>query len=348
VYVPLEAMVEPLPALIRAMTVAAVLAEGGRRSGEIVSCLADDVLSAAEGLKRVVSRLSATEQAAAMVAWGCAASLAAGVDGMPDEIWDITMKTFEDASRRLPRTARYDWADVFIGLALLDCARAERGAAPPSPSRSDGVAATVWDSAVDSLQLALEGVRREDRPWDWALLNERLGLMAYRQGLVSGDEVHFKAALASYQSAIQVYTRTEFPQKWADVVSALAQALQVYGNQLGSVPALERAVELSRATLEVRSEDTAPMLWAASQNTLGSALFLLAKLRDRVDLFQESATAFRGALGVYQINGQSRPAAVIEKNLARAEEAFRSRSRRDEKRAQPDWADNDVSAESEP
>lgn len=333
VFVPMEAMVEPLPALIRAMTVAAALAEGNRRDADILACLTDDVLAAAEGLKRAVSGLAAAEQAAAMVAWACAAAFAAGGPDAPDEMWSLAAKTFDEAARRLPRAARHDWADVFIGRALLDCAHAERGGAAPVPP------ATPWDGPADGLRLALEGVRREERPWDWALLNERLGLITYRQALVSGDEAHFKAALAHYQAAIQVYTRTEFPQKWADIVSALAQALQVYGNLLASVPALERAVELSRAALEVRTEETAPLLWAATQNTLGSALFLLAKRRDDAEKFQAAADAFRAALGAYQVNGQARPAAIVEKNLARAEQACRGRARRDEKRAQPDWAD---------
>ncbi|MGE4527994.1 MAG: Crp/Fnr family transcriptional regulator [Rhodospirillaceae bacterium] len=333
VFVPMEAMVEPLPALIRAMTVAAALAEGGRRDAEILACLADDVLAAAEGLKRAVAGLAAAEQASAMVAWGCAAALAAGGPEVPEDLWALAAKTFDEAARRLPRTARHDWADVFIGRALLDCAHAERGGEAPEPP------ATPWDGPADGLRLALEGVRREERPWDWALLNERLGLVTYRQALASGDEAHFKAALAHYQAAIQVYTRTEFPQKWADIVSALAQALQVYGNQLASVPALERAVELSRAALEVRTEESAPLLWAATQNTLGSALFLLAKRRDDAEAFQAAADAFRAALGAYQVNGQARPAAIVEKNLARAEQACRGRARRDEKRAQPEWAD---------
>ncbi len=336
VHVPLEAMIEPLPALLRAMTIAAVLAEGQRRSGDLFAALAEDVTSAADGLKRATIGFAAAEQAAAMVAWAAAAALVAGAEETPDTLWDDAARAFEDAARRLPRTARHDWADVFIGRALLECARAERGLAP----EADAIGATPWDTAAETLRLALEGVRREERPFEWALLHERLGLIGYRQGLASGDESHFKAAFGDYQSAIQIYTRADWPQKWAEVVSGLAQALQVFGDQLGSVPALERAVELCRATLDVRAEEVVPLLWAASQNNLGSALFLLAKRRDSAALFEDAAAAFKGALSVYQIHGQGRLAAVTEKNLARAENATRSRARRDGRLAQPEWADD--------
>lgn len=339
VHVPLEAMPEPLAALIRAMTVAAPLAEGVRRGGNLLAPLAEDVAAAAEGLKRAVSGFAAAEQGAAWVAWAAAAALVAGGEGVPETLWDDAAKAFEDAARRLPRAARADWGDVFIGRALLECARAEKGAADPRP---DG---TPWDAAAETLRLALEGVRREERPFDWALLNERLGLIAYRQALLTGDDATFKAALAYYQAAIQVYTRADMPQRWAEVVSALAQALQVFGDQVGSVPALERAVELIRATLEVRGEQSAPLLWAASQNNLGSALFLLAKRRDSAALFDDAAAAFRNALGTYQVHGQGRLAAVTEKNLARADDAARLRARRDGRLAQPDWADDALDAD---
>lgn len=341
VFVPLEALVEPLPGLVRATVLAAALAEGPRRAADLFAALADDVLASADGLRRAVSGQAAAEQAAALLAWAFAAALVAGAEGVPDDLWDRAARAFEEAAKRLPRAARFDWADAFIGRGLLDCVRAERGAAPPAPEgpATPGVhPPTPWDAAAETLRLALEDVRREERPWDWALLHERLGLIGYRQGLVSGDADFFKASLNHYQAAIQVYTRAEFPLKWAEVVSALAQALQVYGDQLASVPALERAVELCRAALEVRTEDAQPLLWAASQNNLGSALFLLAKRRDSVDLFQAAAESFRGALAVYQIHNQGRLAAVAEKNLARAIDACTSRARRDEKLARPDWA----------
>jgi tetratricopeptide (TPR) repeat protein len=341
-FVPLEAFVEPLPGLIRAMTLAAILAEGPRRGADLFACLADDVLASAEGVRRAVSGMAAAEQAAALLAWASAAALVAGGEGVPDELWDQAGQAFEDAAKRLPRSARFDWADAFIGRGLLECARAERGAAPladpAAPPAPGAKPATPWDAPAETLRLAMEDVRREDRPWDWALLHEKMGLIDYRRGLVSGDAEFLKTALNHYQAAIQVYTRAEFPQKWAEVISALAQALQVYGDQLASIPALERAVELCRVSLEERTEEEQPLLWAASQNNLGSALFLLAKRRDSVELFQAAAEAFRGALAVYQINNQGRLAAIAEKNLARAEDACTSRERRDQRLARPDWA----------
>jgi len=339
VYIPLEDMADPIPALLRSLVLGTFLAETGRRSPEMSACLSTDVMLVGGNLTQLISGFAATEQASTKLVWANSAALCLANDNAPPEMWDQVSQTFEDAARRLPRTARDDWADVYIGLGLLEFARAERNI--QQSKETD----TPWDTVVEILGLALESVHMDQRPWEWALLNERLGAACYRQGSVSGDDEHFKSALAHYQAATQIYTRADHTQKWAELVSSLAQVLQVYGDLLGSIPALERAVELCRATLEVRSEEKMPLLWAASQNNLGSALFLLAKRSDQSSDYLESSEAFRKALTVYQVNGQARLAAITEKNLERVETANHGRSRRNQRLVQPAWDERSNEAE---
>jgi len=52
--------------------------------------------------------------------------------------------------------------------------------------------------------------------------------------------------MGAFQLALQVFTRTESPVRWADVMNNLAQVLQVYGDQVKSPEVLERAVEACR------------------------------------------------------------------------------------------------------
>ncbi len=334
VFVPLESLSDSMPSLVRAQVLAAVLAEGTRRVPEWYTALQADVSVVGGELPRLVAGYAAAEQAATYLVWANAAALCLGADGVTPDMWQQVVRAYENAGRRLPRQARDDWADVYTGLALVEHMRSERGLVEAAPG------GTVWDGVIDTLKLALESVRKENRPWEWALLQERLGAAYYRQAAASGDDGQYKAALNAYQQATQIYTRADHPLKWAELVSALAQVLQVYGDMLGSAPALERAVELLQATLDVRPENSMPLLWAASQNNLGSALFLLAKRKESTDMYRQSADAFRKALTVYQVNGQGRQAAITEKNLARAEAACSTRSRRDERLAQPGWSQN--------
>jgi hypothetical protein len=61
------------------------------------------------------------------------------------------------------------------------------------------------------------------------------------------------------------------------------------------------------------------MLWAASQNNLGSALFLLGKMTNSRTTLEAAVAAFNGAREVYMARGAAKLAAVTEKNLARVE-----------------------------
>ena len=143
-------------------------------------------------------------------------------------------------------------------------------------------------------------------------------------------------ALTAFQAALTIFTRAEAPARWAEVMNNLGQVLQVFGDQTKSVEVLARAVEVSRSAAEVRSRDRNALAWAASQNALGSALFLLDKHRGTAQHLEDATIAFANALDVYRAMGASRPAIVTEKNLARAQQLLKERGSR--KVAKPDWA----------
>jgi hypothetical protein len=118
----------------------------------------------------------------------------------------------------------------------------------------------------------------------------------------------------------------------------LAQALQVYGDQVKSPEVLERAVDACRASLEYRVRERTPLGWAACQNTLGTALFLLDKHRQSTEHLDEAGAAYSGALEVYRQMGATRQAVIAEKNLAHVQRLNKIRAER--RVAMPDWADD--------
>ena len=103
---------------------------------------------------------------------------------------------------------------------------------------------------------------------------------------------------------MQVILRAEEPFRWADVMYNLylSQSLRVYGDHIKSVEVLQRSVDTSRAALEVRTQETAPLLWAASQNNLGSALFMLGRNTNDSECLRQSVEAFREVLQLYEMH----------------------------------------------
>jgi len=78
--------------------------------------------------------------------------------------------------------------------------------------------------------------------------------------------------------------------------------------------------------LEVRSRERFPLPWAATMNSLGSALFLLAKFdEEAVEELVAAAEAFQGAIDVYITHGLTKTAKVAERNLEKVEQMLDKR-----------------------
>jgi tetratricopeptide (TPR) repeat protein len=78
------------------------------------------------------------------------------------------------------------------------------------------------------------------------------------------------------------------------------------------------AANAYQAILQVRDRKKAPMAWAATQNNLGSVLFLLGKKAKNPERIEAAIDAFEAALEVYELRRKHRQAAVTGKNLDRA------------------------------
>jgi tetratricopeptide (TPR) repeat protein len=83
---------------------------------------------------------------------------------------------------------------------------------------------------------------------------------------------------------------------------------------------LATAVNACRAVAEVRDRQKTPLAWAAAQNNLGSALFLLGKKARNPERLEAAVRAFENALEIYNQRQLYRLAAVTEKNLERAQD----------------------------
>ena len=116
-----------------------------------------------------------------------------------------------------------------------------------------------------------------------------------------------------------------------------AQAAQVLGGLQQSPDALATAVNACRSVLQMRSQTRSPKAWAASQNNLGSALFLLGKQTRNIQRLEDAVDAFESAMGIYEKLGAQRMALTTARNLNRAKDMVESYQPRNS--SQQDWED---------
>lgn len=272
--------------------------------------------------------LSAGEAAEVLGAFGYAAAAAGLGSGRADALgW--AADAYRQAIERLPREAHDHWAQLNKALGLVLQATAER---LPVKDQEGPLR-----EAVGAFKNALSALNREAEPRAWGGLHARLGGVLFRLDKATGDEQALKDAIGHLQYAVSVFTRADDPWRWAELMNTIAQVLQVYGDHFKSMEALRKAVDVSRQACEVRTLDAAPLLYAATRNNMGSALFLIAKYSGEPEAMRLASVAFRDALAAYRDGGGGgRLTAVIEKNLARAEDLLRRHEGRTV--ADPSWA----------
>lgn len=272
--------------------------------------------------------LSAPESAEVLGAFGYAAA-AAGLGSGRLDVLGWAAQAYREAIARLPRDAHEQWAQLNKALGLVLQATAER---LPQPQQEGPLR-----DAVTAFKNALQGVNRDAEPRAFGALHARLGGVLFRLDKATGDEQALKDAIGHLQYAVQVFTRAEDPWRWAELMNTIAQVLQVYGDHFKSMEALRKAVEVCRQACEVRTPEAAPLLYAATRNNMGSALFLIAKYSGDPEAMRLASVAFRDALAAYRDGGGGgKLTAIIEKNLARAEDLLRRHEGRSV--AEPGWA----------
>ena len=175
-------------------------------------------------------------------------------------------------------------------------------------------------------------------PQEWASAQVRLGGTLYRLDLLTGQTELLREALQALQATLQVYSRTETPQRWAEIMHTVAQVLEVYGDQIKNTEVLQRAVDACYSVLEIRTRERGPLAWAATQNTLGGALFLLDRHSENGNHLAEAETALTSALEVFQAHGAKGPAKVAAKNLGHVRKLMETRKSRHG--VDPHWLDD--------
>lgn len=172
-------------------------------------------------------------------------------------------------------------------------------------------------AAAESLRVSIEQIPRRTVTREWAAAQNRLGQVLYRLHMADAatDTGLLTQAISAFHAAVQIYTRVDAPERWADVMNSYAQATQILGGQLHDPAVLQKAVTACRNALEIRRRDRTPFLWAGIQNTLGSALFLMGKITNNIDHLESALAAFNAAHDIYIAHNTGKMARVTARNM---------------------------------
>jgi tetratricopeptide (TPR) repeat protein len=141
-----------------------------------------------------------------------------------------------------------------------------------------------------------EGERKRLGDELWAKAHFGRGVALVKTPVVSRASV-LLTAIEHFQSALRVYTETEFPYDWASTQNNLGAAY-------AQLPTGDRSENLRRAiacyenALRVRTETEFPYNWAMTQHNLGNAYSKLPT-GDRSENLRRAIACYENALRVY-------------------------------------------------
>jgi hypothetical protein len=178
-------------------------------------------------------------------------------------------------------------------------------------------------AAVAAYRAALEVTTRERDPLEWAgnqgdLANVLSALGWRGDGSAQGlDNLH--DAVATLRSALEVFTRDQFPDDWARGEDALGATLTMLGGR-GDGPnngmdAFRQAVAEFHGALEVNTRQRNPAAWARHQYNLAIALGALAERGERARL-PDALAAAHAAFDGYQQTANAPQMAQVQRMIA--------------------------------
>jgi tetratricopeptide (TPR) repeat protein len=173
--------------------------------------------------------------------------------------------------------------------------------------------------AIAHYRAALETIRREEAPLDWAITQRNLGVILQILAEREADSVGLTAAVEAFRAALQVISKDGFPQIWAAVQNRLGTAL--YRLDLGSDDDSERmkqAVSAFQAALQVYSRIETPLRWADVLNNVALAMQMLGGEARNPEILEKAVEACRAALEIRTREDTPLPWATTQNSLGSA------------------------------
>jgi uncharacterized caspase-like protein len=152
-----------------------------------------------------------------------------------------------------------------------------------------------YRDAIAAYRQALALTARDERPYDWAALNNNMGMVYEQLGERSIGIAELEQAVVTFNAVLEVETREADPYNWAMTQTNLGGALIKIGERTHDVDKLRAGIAAFHLALEVRTFETDPYGWAMTQYNMGTALTILGTRTSQAAPLAEGIAALQAA-----------------------------------------------------
>ncbi len=160
--------------------------------------------------------------------------------------------------------------------------------------------ANVFESARDALQALLTDElnqsESEQARLERAEVHNSLGNILAAQGQNLRDVDLYNQSIASFNSALEIFSQEDSPLEWAAAKSNLATALQALGRQEADSKLMNKAIDAYTEALFEYTRKETPEEWSMVMFQLGAAFHTYGSLLKGNRTFQKAVVSYKNAL----------------------------------------------------
>ena len=160
--------------------------------------------------------------------------------------------------------------------------------------------ANVFESARDALQALLTDELSqsdsEQSRLERAEIHNSLGNILAALGQSLRDVDLYNQSIASFNSALEIYSQEDSPLEWAATKSNLGTALQALGRQEADPKLMNKAIDAYTEALFEYTRKETPEEWSIVMLQLGIAFHIYGRLLKGNRTFQKAVVSYKNAL----------------------------------------------------
>ena len=169
--------------------------------------------------------------------------------------------------------------------------------------------------AAARFRQALEGLNREESPFDWAMVQRNRGFAVHALAERSDVTAPLDEAVEAYRAALQVLSKEGAPAIWAGVQNRLGQALYKLDTATEDGELVKHAIAAFQAALQVYSRAESPSRWGDVMSNFAQAIQLIGSQARSPEALEKAVEACRGVLQVRSPDRTPLPWAAAQNNL---------------------------------
>ena len=154
----------------------------------------------------------------------------------------------------------------------------------------------VFEDARETFEAVLTDDLRKQSPLDWATTQNSLGNILAALGQLQRDAEQYTAAIACFNTALEIFTQETSPLEWAATQYNLGTAMQALGRQEADSKLINKSIDAYTDALLVWSRKENSEVWSATMHQLGATFHTYGTLLKGNRHLQKSVVSYKNAL----------------------------------------------------